>query len=128
METTKRGRGRPAIQPHGTHAAYRRHRYAGEEPCQECREAVSERNRRHYQQRKARQAAAMVSLYREHTGMCVTARYGTGQTYAHTVGTADDAGDLAALLGAMPGVTSVDVTYGTSTSPTDYGPWHDDHA
>ena len=44
--------GRPATQPCGTPAAYRRHKRAGEEPCPACKAAESERQRFYYQQRK----------------------------------------------------------------------------
>lgn len=44
--------GRPPTQPCGTVAAYRRHRRAGEEPCDLCRSAYSDRQRQLYQQRK----------------------------------------------------------------------------
>lgn len=48
--------GRPVTQPHGTPAAYKRHRRAGEEPCAACRAAESERQRELYQRRKNRYA------------------------------------------------------------------------
>lgn len=46
--------GRPVTQPCGTVAAYRRHRKAGEQPCEPCREAWNELQRVQYQARKAR--------------------------------------------------------------------------
>ena len=45
--------GRQASQPCGTPAAYRRHRRQGEEPCEDCRRAMSAWNREQYERRKA---------------------------------------------------------------------------
>jgi len=44
--------GRPATQPCGTVAAYRRHVRAGEPPCQPCRDAEAARQRELYRRRK----------------------------------------------------------------------------
>ena len=40
------------LAPHGTVAAYRRHRRAGETPCDPCREAERRRQARLYEARK----------------------------------------------------------------------------
>lgn len=45
--------GRPATQPCGTVAAFQRHKYNGEEPCDLCRAAERERQAEAYQRRKA---------------------------------------------------------------------------
>lgn len=45
--------GRPATQPCGTTAAYRRHERRGEPPCQPCRDAEAERQRALYARRRA---------------------------------------------------------------------------
>ena len=47
--------GRPATQPCGTAAAYRRHLRHGEPVCQPCRDAYNAYNARYYHARKARQ-------------------------------------------------------------------------
>lgn len=44
--------GRPATQPCGTLAAYRRHLKAGEIPCEACKAANAERTRDYYRSRK----------------------------------------------------------------------------
>jgi hypothetical protein len=44
--------GRPPTQPCGTSAAFRRHKRAGETPCDACRAAESARQRDLYQRRK----------------------------------------------------------------------------
>lgn len=46
--------GRPATQPCGTTAAYKRHQRHGETPCDECRAAWSTYQRELYQKRKYR--------------------------------------------------------------------------
>jgi hypothetical protein len=46
--------GRPATEPCGTVAAYRRHRKAGEDPCAACRDAWNAKQREMYQARKAK--------------------------------------------------------------------------
>jgi hypothetical protein len=46
--------GRIPTQPCGTVAAYRRHRKAGEQPCDACREAWNAKQRDSYRQRKGR--------------------------------------------------------------------------
>lgn len=61
-------------QPHGTPAGYRRHRRAGEEPCQECaqaqRDAWAEVSRSRYADSRDRQAAAN-RRYRERHPTCL---------------------------------------------------------
>jgi hypothetical protein len=44
---------RPAAQPHGTAAGYRRHRYQDEQPCSACRAAWSEYHRQRRAQKKS---------------------------------------------------------------------------
>lgn len=44
--------GRPATQPCGTVAAFRRHKRAGEEPCDACKQAERERQAELYRRRK----------------------------------------------------------------------------
>jgi hypothetical protein len=44
---------RPATQPCGTAAAYKRHIYHGEEPCEACREANRTADREKYHRRRA---------------------------------------------------------------------------
>ena len=46
--------GRPASEPCGTPAAFRRHKRNGEEPCDACGQAEKERQADLYQRRKAR--------------------------------------------------------------------------
>jgi hypothetical protein len=46
--------GRAATQPHGTPAAFRRHKRAGEDPCEPCRRAESERQAELYRARRER--------------------------------------------------------------------------
>lgn len=45
--------GRPVTAPHGTHAAFERHRRAGEPPCLECVEGEREHRAEMYRRRKA---------------------------------------------------------------------------
>jgi hypothetical protein len=47
--------GRPATQPCGTVAAFRRHKRNGEEPCEACKVAERDRQAEMYQNRKARE-------------------------------------------------------------------------
>lgn len=47
------GVGRPVTSPHGTASAYRRHRRAGEPPCEPCRLAENARQRELRARRKA---------------------------------------------------------------------------
>jgi len=61
---------RRQLQPCGTPAAYRRHLYHGEEPCQQCRDAHNDRTREHGGIRirnRARQRAyiRLASIYTE---------------------------------------------------------------
>ena len=46
--------GRRPTEPCGTVAAYRRHRRAGEQPCDQCRLAWNEKQKQMYHARKAR--------------------------------------------------------------------------
>lgn len=45
--------GRPAVQPCGTEAAYKRHSRRGETPCEACKAAHSERQAELYRRRTA---------------------------------------------------------------------------
>lgn len=55
-EKQRAGRPRRELRPCGTVAAYRRHKYHGEEPCVVCRAAYLADQARLYRQRKARRA------------------------------------------------------------------------
>jgi hypothetical protein len=52
--TRQRGGAPREPQPHGTLAAYRRHQRHGEPPCEECRAAERQRQRKLYERRKAK--------------------------------------------------------------------------
>lgn len=50
------GRWSRSLQPHGTHAAYVRHRSHGEEPCDECKAGESDYQRARHIKRKEQRA------------------------------------------------------------------------
>ncbi|GAA3089598.1 hypothetical protein GCM10010530_14160 [Kribbella aluminosa] len=53
------------LQPCGTFAAYKRHRKAGETPCEACRAASAERSRRRYHDPQSGDRARKLKQYRE---------------------------------------------------------------
>lgn len=53
--------GPKSLRPHGTHAAFNRHKNNGEEPCQECR--VGERTYQRLRARRDREAARQMALF-----------------------------------------------------------------